>query len=735
MEKKNKKNMIILSSLSAILLALLIPLSVVRGPKGDKGNEGNKGETGLKGEKGEIGEKGKDVISSFLSGDETPSSSLGNDGDYYLNNKTCEFYFKENGSWSFKSIFKGNKGEIGETGNEGNDGSNGNNGSDGNKFASTFIEKTLNGSVIPSKASAKVSEEIIYTIKPDEGYYLSSLYLNNSRISNNVTYNKETNIYTFKTKMNSKGNAISAYFSNKESTVGYFEKGQLKLSKVVDGFRNIIKEDTDADSTFSSYSFNSKTSGTSEEDAILISSVEEWALLTDAFFTLSYSSYSMKEGLYFKITNDLDFDTKYNVNNTSVYSNYGLVNFNGNLDGQNHKLYNFSYKNDSLDSLYTSTYKDSNTNTYSLISSIKKFSTVNIKNIDLTFKNNENDKECNYSLINYSDQGADITLDNITLNGQVANKVEYGGSFNYAICSNAALTIKNSVNNINFYSTSNYTGAFIGFYYNVVDSAKKPVLAKQTFINLTNNGKIINNNIYGHSSLLVSQANTGLSNLYNNGYFNVKNVKNNAEIIRTVADLTEVSDSDKNISLVNYNFNDNESPLSNYKINERKEYDSTLKGNLGDDFKIESGKEYVYQAVATINIEYTHAKYGKVTYLTCIYYPSYIDNINYSYMHFKAYDSSTDPDLTIKEDAANEEKVYTLFSSTSSTSRFNIYYKTGYHVYYFKLIEDKVESDATIYGLPMITIYQLDKSSKEIIDYRAVYVNNKLNEGSSSTTN
>ena len=74
-----------------------------------KGADGAKGDTGVTGDKGEQG-------TSIRYGTTTPSDSLGNNGDMYINTSNWYMYAKENGTWNYKGCIKGDKGDKGTDG-------------------------------------------------------------------------------------------------------------------------------------------------------------------------------------------------------------------------------------------------------------------------------------------------------------------------------------------------------------------------------------------------------------------------------------------------------------------------------------------------------------------------------------------------------------------------------------------------------------------------------------------
>lgn len=103
-----------------------------QGEKGDKGDTGATGPQGEKGDKGDTGISGKDG-NSLLTGDGAPSSSLGKDGDSYVDVSTWDYYTKADGKWTKAGNFKGNKGDKGDTGATGPKGDTGLQGPKGDK--------------------------------------------------------------------------------------------------------------------------------------------------------------------------------------------------------------------------------------------------------------------------------------------------------------------------------------------------------------------------------------------------------------------------------------------------------------------------------------------------------------------------------------------------------------------------------------------------------------------------
>lgn len=86
--------------------------------KGEKGDKGDAGKNGSDGKDGKDGSDGKDGY-SLLSGEGEPSSSLGKDGDSYVDVSTWDYYTKKDGSWKKTGNIKGANGEQGENGKNG----------------------------------------------------------------------------------------------------------------------------------------------------------------------------------------------------------------------------------------------------------------------------------------------------------------------------------------------------------------------------------------------------------------------------------------------------------------------------------------------------------------------------------------------------------------------------------------------------------------------------------------
>ena len=116
MKKKNK--FIFLATLSTACLFSLASCQGAQGPKGDQGDPGINGTNGTDGINGTNG-------SSVLTGSGVPASSLGSDGDSYIDTDTFDFYSKKSGAWSKIGNIKGSTGEQGSQGEQGEEGKKG----------------------------------------------------------------------------------------------------------------------------------------------------------------------------------------------------------------------------------------------------------------------------------------------------------------------------------------------------------------------------------------------------------------------------------------------------------------------------------------------------------------------------------------------------------------------------------------------------------------------------------
>lgn len=95
----------------------------LQGDTGETGDTGATGATGLKGDtgntgpQGEAGEDGTDGA-VWWNGTGAPSSSLGADGDFYLDLGDGDVYNKVSGSWTWVINIKGPQGDVGPQGGQ-----------------------------------------------------------------------------------------------------------------------------------------------------------------------------------------------------------------------------------------------------------------------------------------------------------------------------------------------------------------------------------------------------------------------------------------------------------------------------------------------------------------------------------------------------------------------------------------------------------------------------------------
>ena len=109
------------SSAVVLLVTLLLVSCSKTGPQGPAGSQGAKGD---KGDIGAVGPAGKDG-SVLYSGNGAPSS-IGKDGDYYLDETSGNLYGpKTDNGWGTATNLKGQKGDKGDKGNTGATGATG----------------------------------------------------------------------------------------------------------------------------------------------------------------------------------------------------------------------------------------------------------------------------------------------------------------------------------------------------------------------------------------------------------------------------------------------------------------------------------------------------------------------------------------------------------------------------------------------------------------------------------
>ncbi len=122
-----KKSFAFILPILFALLASSCATNKQSGPAGPQGEQGVPGETGPQGPAGEDGQDGQDGKdgedgTSLLTGHGVPSSSLGKEGDSYIDLDTWDYYVKTSNGWVKQGNIKGSDGEDGQSGTDGETG-------------------------------------------------------------------------------------------------------------------------------------------------------------------------------------------------------------------------------------------------------------------------------------------------------------------------------------------------------------------------------------------------------------------------------------------------------------------------------------------------------------------------------------------------------------------------------------------------------------------------------------
>ncbi|MBB2151206.1 collagen-like protein [Pedobacter gandavensis] len=145
----------------------LLALTVVTFSSCEK-NADTKGDTGEQGIAGAPGANG----SAILSGTGIPATTLGKDGDYYIDKTTSIFYGPKAGSaWNTSVSLKGQTGANGSNGTNGSNGANGADGTNGSNGANgsngTNGSTILNGTNAPDLSLGNIGDFYINTATAD----------------------------------------------------------------------------------------------------------------------------------------------------------------------------------------------------------------------------------------------------------------------------------------------------------------------------------------------------------------------------------------------------------------------------------------------------------------------------------------------------------------------------------------------------------------------------------------
>ena len=224
------------------LLALTtMSLASCTGAQGEKGDKGDQGEQGIQGEPGEDGKDGEDG-SVWLTGSGAPTSTLGKEGDMYLNTSNGDVYQKEADGWKLKMNIQGEDGADGE---DGKDGHNGSSGAPGKTAWSNTILPSEFGYVTPSVGSATVGSEITFYVHADPNYYIDEFKVRNNGIEVALPQAVVTDgVPAYTLKMQENGFVVMATFKDSTTSTSYFKDGKLYKDGKVDGRGNIINEGT-----------------------------------------------------------------------------------------------------------------------------------------------------------------------------------------------------------------------------------------------------------------------------------------------------------------------------------------------------------------------------------------------------------------------------------------------------------------------------------------------------------
>lgn len=301
-----------------VILGFCTSLFTLASCQGIKGEQGDPGAPGVDGKPGQDGEDGKDG-NMWLTGEGSPSSSLGSNDDLYYDTSTCDIYQKRDGSWVKIGNNKGEDGKPGENGKPGQDGEDGVNGSTGPKGDTAWsntILPTVDGSIGQSVGSATAGSKFKIYLKPASGFLLSSFSLDGgvTPITNvNIPRDESTGVYTYETTMKENGFVIFAEFSSMLAPEEKaFINGKLHDGVIKDDFGNVINEGTpDSEGfVFAENSGNGETPST----PLRVENIDQFEYISD-------STVQGTDASFYEVSGNIDLTNSASTTlSTNLYS-------------------------------------------------------------------------------------------------------------------------------------------------------------------------------------------------------------------------------------------------------------------------------------------------------------------------------------------------------------------------------------------------------------------------------
>ncbi len=199
--------------------------------------------TSIKGEKGDAG-------ASILTGKGVPASTLGAEGDSYIDLDTCDVYSKKSGAWTKAGNIKGTVGEVGAKGDQGEKGETG---ADGKSAYQIWLDAGHTGTeedfLSWLQASSDTNEQGLEFYIQDDGTYAVSLgtYCLVKKAVIPQTYNGKTVTTFLNSYMASSGNCYveEIVLPDTITTIGdhaFYGLSKLKTVNIPDGVTYIGDE-------------------------------------------------------------------------------------------------------------------------------------------------------------------------------------------------------------------------------------------------------------------------------------------------------------------------------------------------------------------------------------------------------------------------------------------------------------------------------------------------------------